>query len=241
MRHLRRHRPSPAMVVATLALVAALGGTAFAGPVARLAASIDGRSVRPNTLPGDRVIKQSLPGAAIAHGAIAGNLIRHQTIPGATIEHNAIAGDLVRHDTLTGYNINESTLGTVPSASTVGGLNVKKFFAKQGVNTAPAPVATVGGVTIIAGCDASGNPSLVAQTSANNSVIRGEAAQTAYGNGNFVSGVSQNLRGTAQRGSGSFTYTTPSGSVVSAQYQFSDSPSVGAFAGCVSSGTLIGG
>src|SRR4051812_12527827 len=40
-------RPSPAMVVAILALVVALGGTAFAGPIARMASTISGNTIEP--------------------------------------------------------------------------------------------------------------------------------------------------------------------------------------------------
>jgi len=52
-------KPSPAMVVACVALVVALGGTGLA------ASLIDGSQIAKNTLPGDRVKTNSLSGAQI--------------------------------------------------------------------------------------------------------------------------------------------------------------------------------
>jgi hypothetical protein len=69
MSRLKNHRPSPALVIATLALFVALGGTVWA------ATRIDGRSVKPKSLPGNRVIVGSLPGNRLRPGTIRGNRI----------------------------------------------------------------------------------------------------------------------------------------------------------------------
>ena len=74
MSRLVDRRPSPALVVATLALFVALGGTVWA------AARIDGRSVKPKSLPGNRLVVGSLPGNRLRPGAIRGNRIDSATL-----------------------------------------------------------------------------------------------------------------------------------------------------------------
>src|SRR3954463_13814756 len=53
-------RPSPALIVASLALAVALGGTAFAAPIRHLVASIDGSDIKDNTVTGKQVKESSL-------------------------------------------------------------------------------------------------------------------------------------------------------------------------------------
>jgi hypothetical protein len=83
-------RPSPALVVACLALFVALGGTVLA------ATKIDGRTIKVKSLPGNRVAVASLPGNRLAPG----------TIPGNRLAPKSIKGD----------QIDITTLGQVPSA-----------------------------------------------------------------------------------------------------------------------------
>jgi hypothetical protein len=84
-------RPSPALVIACLALFVALGGTVLA------ATKIDGRTIRVKSLPGDRLEVGSLPANRLAPGTIPGNRIA----PGS----------------LNGTRIDLGSLGTVPSAA----------------------------------------------------------------------------------------------------------------------------
>lgn len=84
-------RQGPAFAVACLALMVALGGSVWA------AARIDGRSVRPGSLPGNRVERASLPGNRLQPGTLRGGRIE----PGS----------------LTGVQVDASTLGKVPEAA----------------------------------------------------------------------------------------------------------------------------
>lgn len=88
----RRHWP--AMVVATVALVAALGGSVYA------ATRIDGHTVRVKSLPGNRLVPRSVPA----------NRLRPGTIP----------GDRLAAGSVTGRQIDAATLGEVPEASHAG-------------------------------------------------------------------------------------------------------------------------
>ena len=83
-------RQAPALLIAAVALVAALGGTVYA------AARIDGHSIKAKSLPGNRLAVASVPGNRLKPGAIPGSRLA----PGS----------------ITGAQIDAATLGQVPTA-----------------------------------------------------------------------------------------------------------------------------
>jgi hypothetical protein len=93
-------RPSPAMVVAFIALLAALSGTAVALP---------GK----NTVDSGDLKKNAVKTRDIARNAV--------TTP--KIRNGAVNSRKVRNNSLTGTDINESTLGQVPSANAANTAN----------------------------------------------------------------------------------------------------------------------
>jgi hypothetical protein len=84
-------RQAPALLVACIALVAALGGTVYA------AAKIDGKTIKAKSLPGNRLAPGSVPGDRLKPGALSGSALA----PGS----------------ITGIQVDASTLGQVPSAA----------------------------------------------------------------------------------------------------------------------------
>jgi hypothetical protein len=90
MKHWGWRRPSPALLIACLALFVALGGTVLA------ATKIDGRTIRVNSLPGNRLTVGSLPG----------NRLRIGTIPGSRLAPGSVKAE----------QIDVGSLGPVPSA-----------------------------------------------------------------------------------------------------------------------------
>jgi hypothetical protein len=88
-------RPSPAMAVAFIALLAALSGTAVA-------------------LPG----KNTVDSGDIKKGAVKTSDIAKNSIRGANVGEGSLSGADVKDDSLTGADVQESSLGTVPSANT---------------------------------------------------------------------------------------------------------------------------
>jgi hypothetical protein len=84
-------RPTPAMVVALLALFVALGGSVYA------ASGIDGRTIKPKSLPGNRLMP----------GSLAANRLAPGTIPGSRLAPGSV----------TGAQIDAATLEQVPSAA----------------------------------------------------------------------------------------------------------------------------
>jgi hypothetical protein len=84
-------RPSPALIVACIALFVALGGTVYAA-----VGQIDGKAIKLKSMPGNRLVPDSVPG----------NRLKAGTIPGNRLER----------DSITGSQVDAATLGQVPSA-----------------------------------------------------------------------------------------------------------------------------
>jgi hypothetical protein len=77
---MRRFLPSPAMVVAVVALVASLSGSAYAAFV------ITGKSIKNGTVTGKDIRNHSLRGSDIRHDSVGGGSIKESTlgtVPGA--------------------------------------------------------------------------------------------------------------------------------------------------------------
>jgi hypothetical protein len=93
-------RQVPALVVAAVALMTALGGTVYA------AAKINGRTIKVKSLPGNRLALHSLPA----------NRLKRGTIPSTQLAPGSIQGDRLAPGSVTGLQVDVSTLGQVPSA-----------------------------------------------------------------------------------------------------------------------------
>ena len=65
--------------------------------------------IRPNSLKGDRVADAGLTGADLADGSVSG----------AKLTKNSVRAAKIANDSLTGTQINESSLGAVPTASSI--------------------------------------------------------------------------------------------------------------------------
>jgi hypothetical protein len=83
-------RPSPALIVACIALFAALTGTVYA------AKRVDGKAIKLKSMPGNRLMP----------GSVSGDRLKAGTITGSRLARGSI----------TGSQIDAATLGQVPSA-----------------------------------------------------------------------------------------------------------------------------
>jgi hypothetical protein len=97
---LTSRRPTPAMAVAFIALLAALSGTAVA-------------------LPGTN----SVDSGDIKNNAVKTKDIKNNDVRTGDVRNSTLRGADVRNNSLTGADINESTLGQVPSANTANSAN----------------------------------------------------------------------------------------------------------------------
>ena len=164
MSRILRHSPSPAMVVAFIALSVALAGTATALP---------GR----NKVKKGDIARNAVTSRNIARSAVRSEHLKSRSVTRSKIARRAVDSSLVGSDALTGANIQESSLGTVPNATNadnaakVNGLAVQKFFFQKPAITASAPVLSVNGLTLNAGCNSGPNLSVSATTTVSGAII----------------------------------------------------------------------
>jgi hypothetical protein len=101
----KRSLPSPALVVALVALFIAFGGSAYA-------LTVGGAQIRNGSITGVDIKNRSLKGTKFQLNSIGGNAIK-----GSALKSNSIPGRTLQNDTVTGNQIDESTLGPVPQAT----------------------------------------------------------------------------------------------------------------------------
>jgi hypothetical protein len=155
MNHSRRLRPSPALVIACLALFVALGGTVLA------ATKIDGHKVRIKSLPGNRLALRSLPGNRLKPGTIPGNRIAPHSLKGRQVVAKTLAkvpsaahadsADSARH-AATAIAADHATDATTVNGHTVGCPPGKRQFAGAcwDPEPRPAPLDAIGAATACA-------------------------------------------------------------------------------------------
>jgi hypothetical protein len=98
-------RNSPALIVAAIALFAALGGSVYAAKKGRRA-KLNGKAIRAKSLPGNRLKPRSVPANRLKPHSITLKQLKPGAVP-----------TLATSGPLTGTDINELTLGQVPSAA----------------------------------------------------------------------------------------------------------------------------
>lgn len=144
-----RTRVTYANVVATLALFIALGGVSWAA----------------TSLP-----KNSVTSKAIKKNAVTSAKIKKNAVTGAKVKSRSLTGSDVKGNSLTGAQINEGTLGTVPSATTAASagsvdtlISVYKKTAASDQSSQPSedaarvaapqvPLVTYGQLTVYGKC-----------------------------------------------------------------------------------------
>lgn len=135
--------PSPAMVVAVTALVLAAGGTSYA--VSQLPAG----SVGTKQIKGQAVKSQKLGYRAVTRTKLA-----DASVTGMTIAPNSVTGGHVMGNSLTGYQVDESTLGVVPKATSAGIEGLTFESARRSLDpgdTGPAHVDCPAGSSPVSG------------------------------------------------------------------------------------------
>ncbi len=159
MRKLRRLRPSPAMVVALIALFVSIGGVGYAASKigtddiknkAVTKPKIDKQAVTSN-----RIADLTVKTKKLADGAVNTDKLGGQSVTTDKIADSAVNGDKVLDNSLTGSEIDESTLGTVPSATNaeqLGGIAAsgyaERIFARVQYNDAtPSIIASSPGIS----------------------------------------------------------------------------------------------
>jgi hypothetical protein len=142
--------PSPALVIACIALFVSLGGVSYAVATG----FIDSRELKDNTIRSKDVRNNTLRTFDI----------RNNEVRGFDIRNSSVQGRDVAFDTLTGADIIEQSLGKVPSATTadsaasattagsVGGVTMRRFNYAAEAGTGVVEVLNFGGLTLQARC-----------------------------------------------------------------------------------------
>jgi hypothetical protein len=149
MERMLLYRPSPAMVVALIALFVAMGGVSYG----LATGSVDSREIKDNT--------------------IRTKDIRNGHVRTRDVRNNNLRGEDILDNTLTGTDVDEGTLGAVPnainainaniansansantagSATTFAGLTPRRFTAFTLTNGQTQTMATIGPFTLTATC-----------------------------------------------------------------------------------------
>jgi hypothetical protein len=234
-------RPSPALIIACIALFISLGGVSYG----LASGSIDSRELKNNTVRSKDVRNNTLRTFDIRNNEVRGFDIRNSTVQGRDVALN----------TLTGADINEAGLSKVPSAAladsatnatnagnaaTVGGMTVRKFFAKPAPGTAAAEVFRGDSFVLRAGCTAGNEAQLfvdpVAGAPATNVHAEASGPHTVGGPLTPATPLLDTPSGT-----GIATLSTTAGGVASIVYSGQEAP---AFTGenvCAVRGTVTSG
>ena len=147
--------PSAALIIALIALFVSIGGVGYAASQigtndiqnkAVTKPKIDKQAVSTN-----RIADQAVKSKKLADQAVTTDKIANQAVTTDKIANDSVTGGQVLNDSLTGDDINESTLGTVPSATnanTLDGQDSSAFLpsSSRGVAVAAARVTDTGSV-----------------------------------------------------------------------------------------------
>jgi hypothetical protein len=147
MRAVLRHRPSPAMVVACIALTIALGGTSYAA-IKLPAGSVGTKQLKKNAVTSPKVKNNAITGADVLESSLA-------QVPSAASATTATNATNATHAT------------NASSATTAGTANAAFSTFHDGLITLPDSTATIATLTI----PAAGNYVITAKFSGYNSSV----------------------------------------------------------------------
>ena len=187
MTRILRHRPTPAMLVALLALFLSLGGVSYGVATG----FIDSREIKDNTIRSKDVLNSTLRTQDIRNNEIRGFDVRNSTVRGVDVALN----------TLTGADVDESKLGKVPEATkadsataadAVGGISAAKIAFSAPDGTAFTTILDAGALKLEAECGAGGSLTVRASTTETGSAIS-ENVGISSAEGNFDAGDLQTV------------------------------------------------
>jgi hypothetical protein len=197
--------PSPALVIACIALFVSLGGVSYGVATG----FIDSREIKNNTIRSKDVRNNTLRTFDVRNNEIRGFDIRNSTIQGRD----------VAFDTITGADVSEGSLGKVPSAGTadsattagsVGGVGMRRFNYIAQAGTAFQEVLNFGGLRLEASCGAPAALQVRGTPAEANSEVHVSSDLVAVPPGTFGTLVDE-------AGAGVIAFSAPSGAVVTIQ------------------------
>jgi len=168
--------------IAVLALLVACGGTAVAAGLA----------------------KDSVTSRSIKNNAVKSKDLKDGGVTTADLKDGTIGSEDVKDDALTGADITEGSLGTVPNATSVGGVQVTPLSVSLPSGAAAVPVLSESGTVLSLDCagstsvafsrGASGPPLVIASATdpngaLTNSLAPGESVTSNLADGQYTATV----------------------------------------------------
>src|SRR6185436_13002787 len=140
----RLRRPSPALVVAIVALIAALTGTAWA-------------ALGKNSVGSKQLKKNAVVSTKIKNNAVTAPKIRNGAVVTEKLQDGGVTTSKIKDGAVTGPKVNLASLGTVPSASTATTASnlagQQSFFIRLNGGQSQT-IASNGSVSLVATCEA---------------------------------------------------------------------------------------
>jgi hypothetical protein len=216
-------RPSPAMVVALVALFVSLGGVSYGFATG----SIDSREVKDNSLRSRDLRNNDVRSIDIRNNEIRGRDIRNSTIRTEDIGANQVKGP----------DVLESSLGEVPKASVATSAtslsSQAKISSQQAPSTGAQTIYDSGNFKLTASCGGAAQPTVTASTTVANATLHSTGgAGGANDTSPFTVDVQLTAATSEQR---SVVYSEPGGQVVTVTYAAVGGAPYGA-PGCVVKG-----
>jgi hypothetical protein len=205
--------PSPALVIACVALFVSLGGVSYG----LATGSVDSREIKNNSVRSADISNNNLRSKDVRNNTLRTFDIRNNEVRGFDIRNSTIQGRDVAFDTLSGTDISEASLAKVPSATaadtagtanSVGGISLRRinYAAEQG--TGAVTVFDAGGLRLEASCGAGGTLHVTGTlTDPNSEISVSEELQAAPVGTALVNDA----------GAGVIAFAHPNGSVVTVQ------------------------
>jgi hypothetical protein len=164
---LKARRPSPALIVASLALFISLSGVSYGVATG----FIDSREIKNNQVRSIDIRNNEVRTRDLRNNEVRGIDIRNSTVQGRDIALNAVTGEDVKEDTLQKV----PSAATADSATTAGGVSTLKIIPVTSVaeGTAAVVLATHGPLTLEGRCETGTVARLTVSTTEDDSAAGG--------------------------------------------------------------------
>ena len=140
-------RPTPATVIALVALGVALGGTATGATVL-----LNGSRIKKASIPGNRLKRDSVTGKQIKESSL-GNVPKATSATNAAHAGTADSATNAANATHAGTADSATNAAIAANANSVDGITVRKvFYAPATATSTPTPILSLGGLTLSATC-----------------------------------------------------------------------------------------
>jgi hypothetical protein len=192
MKSLLSRRPSPAMIVALIALFVSLSGVSYGVATG----FIDSREIKNNEIRSLDIRNNQVRSIDLRNNEVRGRDIRNSTVQSRDIAINAVTGDDVREDTLqkvpsallADSATTATTATTANSAQSVGGLTLKRVSYTAEQNTDFVEIFSGGGLRLEARCASGPFIELRANPTAENGWISSQFGGFSNNNNDFDPG-----------------------------------------------------